>query len=145
LGVDRWLAILAAYNMACGGVVVIDVGTAITADGVNVSGQHLGGYICPGMRLMERSLQTNTNLVRFAETHPRDMNPGITTGSAVSAGVLAATVGFTQESWTKLSALSGATIAMLTGGDAEVVAPHLLFPVQLASNIVLDGLALAVP
>ena len=145
LGVDRWLAILAAYNMARAGVVVIDVGTAITADGVNGSGQHIGGYICPGMRLMERSLQANTNLVRFTETHPRKMNPGINTGSAVSAGVLAATVGFAQQSWSKLSALSGATIAMLTGGDAEVVAPHLLFPVQLASEIVLDGLGLAVP
>jgi type III pantothenate kinase len=145
LGVDRWLAILAAYNMARGGVVVIDVGTAITADGVHGSGQHIGGYICPGMRLMERSLQANTNLVRFADTPAPSMNPGINTGSAVSAGVLAAAVGFAQQSWSKLSALSGASIAMLTGGDAGVVAPHLLFPVELASDLVLDGLRLALP
>jgi type III pantothenate kinase len=73
------------------------------------------------------------------------MNPGINTGSAVSAGVLAAAVGFAQQSWSKLSALSGASIAMLTGGDAGVVAPHLLFPVELASDLVLDGLRLALP
>jgi len=145
LGVDRWLAMLAAYNMTRAGVVVFDVGTAITADGVHGSGQHIGGYICPGMRLMERSLQQNTSLVRFTETPAPNMNPGLNTGSAVSAGVLAATVGFAQQSWSTLSALSGARIAMLTGGDAGLVAPHLPFPVQLVSDIVLDGLGLAVP
>lgn len=145
LGVDRWLAILAAYNITRAAVVVIDLGTAITADAVHGAGQHLGGYICPGMRLMERSLQANTNLVCFSDIRQPGMTPGINTESAISAGVLTAAVGFAQQSWASLSALSGATVAMLTGGDAGVVAPHLLFPAQVNNDLVLDGLGLAVP
>lgn len=44
LGVDRWLAILAAYRLAGKACVVVSCGTAVTVDLVAHDGQHLGGY-----------------------------------------------------------------------------------------------------
>ncbi|NJN52419.1 MAG: type III pantothenate kinase [Gammaproteobacteria bacterium] len=51
LGVDRWLAVVAAwqhYGRAC---IVVDVGSACTLDVVGPTGDHRGGYIVPGFRL----------------------------------------------------------------------------------------------
>jgi type III pantothenate kinase len=69
LGVDRWLAMLAAYNSLSEAVVVIDLGSAMTADGISKAGHHVGGYIAPGLRMMAQSLLARTDLVRFDGEH----------------------------------------------------------------------------
>ena len=60
LGVDRWLAALAAYHEARAAVCVIDVGTALTVDVVTTDGTHLGGLIAPGPDLLRTSLTRGT-------------------------------------------------------------------------------------
>ena len=61
LGVDRWLAMLAARQAAAGqGVCVVDCGSALTLDVVDHEGRHLGGYIVPGLAMMESALLNNT-------------------------------------------------------------------------------------
>src|SRR5690606_11778764 len=55
LGTDRWLAALAAFA-AHGAAVVVQCGTAITADAVDASGRFLGGAIAPGLRAMAAGL-----------------------------------------------------------------------------------------
>ena len=52
LGVDRWVAVLAAYHAAHGAACVLDAGTAVTFDAVAADGRHLGGLIFPGARQM---------------------------------------------------------------------------------------------
>ena len=52
LGVDRWLAMIGAYNEQPKATLIIDAGTAITADWVDAQGNHLGGCIAPGVDLM---------------------------------------------------------------------------------------------
>jgi len=61
LGVDRWLAMIAAYASYRQAVCVVSVGTAATIDGVAADGQHLGGLIIPGPDLMVDSLLKNTS------------------------------------------------------------------------------------
>lgn len=56
LGVDRWLAMLGAYNEQGKATVIIDAGTAITVDWVTAEGRHLGGWIAPGVDLMQTSV-----------------------------------------------------------------------------------------
>ncbi|HET7924258.1 MAG TPA: type III pantothenate kinase, partial [Rhodanobacteraceae bacterium] len=51
LGVDRWVAVLAAYHVARGAACAIDAGTAVTLDAVDSAGTHLGGLIFPSARL----------------------------------------------------------------------------------------------
>ena len=71
MGVDRWLAMIAAYQRIAGPVCVIDAGSALTIDFVATDGRHRGGYILPGMAMMERSLLGETARVRFGDA-PRD-------------------------------------------------------------------------
>ena len=61
LGVDRWLAICAAYDRYRAAVCVVDAGTATTIDLVTASGEHRGGVILPGLRLMELALMRGTS------------------------------------------------------------------------------------
>ncbi len=62
LGVDRWMGALAGYQLA-GGCCAVDCGSAITIDFVLPGGQHLGGFIIPGLRLMKESLKLGTRNV----------------------------------------------------------------------------------
>ena len=55
LGVDRWLALLAIKARGESAAVIIDVGTACTIDVMN-NGQHLGGYIFPGIAVARDAL-----------------------------------------------------------------------------------------
>jgi len=46
LGVDRWLAMIAAYNKFDENLCIVDVGTALTIDFVLKDGRHIGGLYC---------------------------------------------------------------------------------------------------
>ena len=71
LGIDRWLAVIAGFtlypNEAC---IIVDAGTATTIDVLNDHGEHLGGWILPGLDLMTTSLTKNTQRVFDDETTP---------------------------------------------------------------------------
>jgi type III pantothenate kinase len=68
MGVDRWLAMIAAFNQnkANGlskGIIVVDAGSALTIDVVSVNGKHQGGYIVPGLSMAQQALFANTERV----------------------------------------------------------------------------------
>ena len=60
LGVDRWVAVLAAHHAARAAACVINAGTAVTFDAVDAGGAHLGGLIMPGAGLFAAALDRNT-------------------------------------------------------------------------------------
>ena len=90
LGLDRWLAMLGGFKLAAGPCLVLDFGTAATADFIAADGEHLGGFICPGMPLMRNQLRTHTRKIRYddaaAERALERLSPGRTTVEAVERG-----------------------------------------------------------
>lgn len=56
LGVDRFLALLAAHAREASAWLVVGVGTALTLDLLDASGRHRGGRIAPSPALMRRAL-----------------------------------------------------------------------------------------
>lgn len=146
LGVDRWLAMLAAFSEVRGAVCVLDCGSAITADLVDADGQHRGGYIGPGLGMMRSSLLAGTDRVRFDPAVTGEgAEPGNCTAQAVAGGTLLAAAGLLRGAYERFAALSPGATALLTGGDAEVITPLLDFPLSIRPNLVLDGLRLALP
>ena len=68
MGVDRWLAMIAAFaevtrEHKVQGIIVVDAGSALTIDIVSASGEHLGGYIVPGLLMAQQALYANTERV----------------------------------------------------------------------------------
>ncbi len=147
LGVDRWMVMLAARALSDGPFVVIDLGTAATIDFVRDDGTHEGGFIVPGLRLMTDALFRRTADVHVAfEAVIDHVGPGANTPDAVRRGVVSMLADFANGSIERFTATcERAPHVYLCGGDANVIAPLIHSPVEVRADLVLDGLALALP
>lgn len=141
LGSDRWAALIAAHRLEPGNKLVVNVGTALTIDALAGDGRFLGGLIVPGPALMRRSLDRGTAGLRLTEgcfdEFPRSTPDAITSG-AIQAG--AGAIAQLRDAMTRLGLAPGR--AILSGGAAGELAPHLPIECSIHENLVLDGLAL---
>ena len=146
LGVDRWLGLLAAYHQL-GSCVLVSCGSAVTVDLLLESGEHAGGYIVPGIRMMHASLFSGTDAVKVSvDNHLVDLSPGRDTGDAVNRGVVAMITSLVNHAGDIYQKKQGNRPAFLiTGGDGETVRKFLNSNSIYNPYLVLDGLALALP
>jgi type III pantothenate kinase len=143
LGVDRWLAMQAAYTRCRTACVIVNSGTTITVDLVDAAGTQVGGYIVPGLWLMRESLTARSTALAI-EPKPWDtITPGRDTSEAIHHGILALASGFLRDLWRRLPAELTPARWYLCGGDAEWLVPQLDWDVELVPDLVLDGLELA--
>lgn len=143
LGVDRCLAMCAAYENLGRDLLVIDAGSAITADYLDKSGQHLGGYIFPGLSMLRESLRSGTGRVAVREEELLETSPGQDTEDCVTNAVNLALRATVMEWVSKVCGdLSHATI--ITGGDAEFICRITGMSFQHVPDLVLDGLVSAI-
>lgn len=153
MGVDRWLAMIAAYHSpkreVQDAVCVIDCGTAITLDVVASDGKHLGGLIMPGYQTMYMSLMNQTGHIKKnidSETEAA-VNKVLSLGSSTTACV---EVGCRELMLEGVSAIAnrhcgnfeGNFLCMVTGGDGKSLVDRIDGKVMLSPYLVLDGLCL---
>lgn len=149
LGLDRWLAMLGGFQLASGACLVLDFGTAVTADFISTDGEHLGGFICPGMPLMRNQLRTHTRRIRYgdlaAERALESLVPGRTTVEAVERGCSLMLRGFVLTQLELARSYWGDDFAVfLTGGDADLVS-GIVPEARVVPDLVFVGLAMACP
>lgn len=147
LGVDRWMGVLAGYRLSQG-CVVVDCGSAITIDVVLPGGEHLGGYIVPGIRLMKESLKLNTrNVLIDPDSEPAMLRePGRKTLDAVGHGVYMAAVSTIDKVYAEVCDQQGVALPVfVTGGDARIVASGLGMPNAIWGDMVYGGLEALFP
>ncbi|WP_077046806.1 pantothenate kinase [Pseudomonas sp. KK4] len=149
LGLDRWLALLGGFHLAPGACLVLDFGTAVTADFVAADGEHLGGFICPGMPLMRNQLRTHTRKIRYgdlaAERALESLIPGRTTVEAVERGCSLMLRGFVLTQLELARSYWGKDFTVfLTGGDAGLVS-EIVPEARMVPDLVFVGLAMACP
>lgn len=144
LGVDRWLAVLGASRYGCEGAIVVDCGSAVTVD-VLSAGRHCGGYIVPGLRLMNAALFGETARVKVVDDWLDSGEPGSNTSAAVNAGLPLMVIGLVREVLRRQSQGGGRWTVLLTGGDAPLLSPMLGDDLTclVVEDLVLDGLLLA--
>ena len=149
LGVDRWLAVLAAHDRDSGPALVVDCGSAVTLDLLDTGGRHLGGYILPGLELMRRALYRDTAAVQVPQAFAAGMSltPGDSTDKAVNRGLPLMVLGAMGRALQYLQRERRATAPRLwlTGGDADLISSLCEWPHELVPELVLDGLALSNP
>jgi type III pantothenate kinase len=142
LGVDRWLAVIAAYNRWRAPCIVIDSGTALKIDVVDADGMHQGGWIVPGLGMLRSSLIAGTAAVRFDTDAPPSVALGCSTAEAVLNGTLSMAAAWLNASVTMLLEKYQGAHIVLCGGDAASLRSYLSFHALDWPDIVLDGLAL---
>lgn len=147
LGVDRWLAVVAAYVSTQAPCVVIDSGTAITVDYINAGGVHLGGCIAPGFSQMASMLKNSTQL-------RVDLDSAVNVGhaclardtqAALYSGIRAMVSGFIKEQLLCAQAELGASFAVVcAGGDSGFIC-DVAADAVVDEDLVFTGLAIACP
>ena len=141
LGVDRFLAMVAAYAAGHAPCILAGVGTALTLDALAADGRHLGGLIAPGPQLMQQALVGAT--VRVRPERPGEvLDAAANTADAVASGCWQAAAALIERFARRMGpALGGAPALRLGGGDAAALLPLLELPAVLAEDGVLHGLA----
>lgn len=147
LGIDRWLAAVAAYNKYQANCLVLDFGTAVTADYVTAAGCYLGGVIAPGLELMRSTLMQKAQRLNVAleKQLPNLLSPQLTTATGIEAGVRHMMKGFIgQQLEVAQQQFAGQFELIVVGGDAALL-NELGFTAIQESDLVFEGLALACP
>lgn len=140
LGVDRFLAMVAARAAGQAPCVLAGIGTALTLDALTEDGRHLGGLIAPGPLLMQQSLLGATVRVR-SEHHGVIRDIADNTADAVTSGCWQAVTALIERFAANVAKHAGGTQRLLLdGGDAAALLPLLDIPVELAADSVLRGL-----
>jgi len=142
LGVDRWMVLLAAAEIADGDVLIIDAGSAMTIDLLRADGQHLGGAILPGI---------NTSLEQFKRIfshidfdHPAIAEtavPGCSTEAAIHIDYRQYSIDLMPElvnRWIQL--LNDNASILLTGGDASQIQGRLAHASRVVPDLVYRGM-----
>jgi len=96
LGADRWAAVIGARALSSTNTLIISAGTATTIDLLGSNGVHYGGWILPGLELMQRSLEGNTAQLPLAVRGDLNQGFGLSTNDAIIGGCDAAQVGAIQ-------------------------------------------------
>jgi type III pantothenate kinase len=136
LGIDRWLALIAAHNIYQQTVCIVDCGTAITVDLMDSDGNHQGGLISPGLTLMRQSLARGTHQLPLSEQN-HTFGLANNTEAAIYSGILSAACGLIER---VIAQQFKPTQLVLTGGDARLIATQLACEAIIDDNLVLRGL-----
>lgn len=89
LGSDRLAAVVGANWLQPGrDVLVIDIGTCVTFDFINSSGEYLGGNISPGPTMRLKALNHFTARLPLVERRGDTLDFGTDTTTAIRSGVM---------------------------------------------------------
>jgi len=137
LGSDRFLAMLGALKYFPNrNMLIIDVGSALTIDVVNESGEHQGGLIMPGLQALRGSF------AKFA-TNNENLNSlslQTSTEEAWLRGTQAMLISSIKEQITGFKSEQSDGIVILSGGSVKGFISELPETVNYFDNLVLDGL-----
>ena len=137
MGVDRWMALLAAYEKYQQALCVIDCGTAVTFDVLSSEGMHQGGLIMPGVYMMQQALFRDTDRVNIGagKLVPLANN----TSDAVYSGCLQLLASGLDGLCMQQSVDDG-LLCVLTGGDGELLAGLMNCHCSYEPDLILYGL-----
>ena len=120
LGVDRWLTALGAWKKYKKPLLVINAGTAITIDWIDLDSQEKphfkGGMILPGVAISLAILNDSTNLIDTEIGTTK--YPSVNTTDAVTTGIFTSIQGAVNLVCRKLPPTLP---ILLTGGDAYLI------------------------
>ena len=141
LGVDRFLALIAAHARMREPVVIASCGTALTLDALAADGTHLGGLIAASPELTLAALRSGTaNLGAAPPGHIVEI--AASTADAMASGAWFAAVALVERFVAHATQRFNVPPALvLTGGAATRLGELLRAPHRIDAELVLHGLA----
>jgi len=142
LGIDRWVALIAAWKKFNCAACIVDCGTAITIDGLSDEGQYLGGLILPGTYLMQQVLAQQAYGIMESQDIIGNTGFADNTQQGVISGCKMAVVSLIDRMVSDMSGEYGNTLkCIITGGSAHKFLDLLESEFELDPYLVLNGLS----
>lgn len=139
LGVDRFLAMLAARTRGAGPWLVVGIGTALTLDLIDHEGRHRGGRIAPSPALMRASLHARAAQLPEVGGTFRDFAD--TTPDALRSGCDGAALALIERARGDAAILLGAMPRLLLHGGGVAALAQTPDGAEHADGLVLEGIA----
>lgn len=140
LGVDRFLALLAAHARGPGPWLIVSAGSALTVDLLDEQGRHHGGVIAPSPEHMRAALAARFPALAFAGGEATDF--ATDTADALAGGSVGAALGLVERCHRQATRRLGrAPRLLVSGGGGQRLAAALEIDYELAPGLVLEGLA----
>ncbi|MDJ0880758.1 MAG: type III pantothenate kinase [Gammaproteobacteria bacterium] len=142
LGVDRWLAILAAHALIPGDCLVMDAGSAITLDVLSREKGFLGGAILPGLKTDQLRFLNFFKGQDFPQPLPKILlNPGRNTRACLCIPEREKFIPALKELIQHWSSLLKCPVTLvLTGQDAAFIGGELHQETHLIPDLVFQGM-----
>lgn len=141
LGVDRLAAVCGAKSLfPKENCLVIDAGTCITYDFIDMNANYLGGGISPGMAMRFQAMNTFTAKLPLVQPVSRPKLIGTTTESCMQSGVVNGVLGEMNEIIGQYQHEFGDLRVILCGGDAAFFENQMKRVIFAVPELVLNGL-----
>lgn len=142
LGVDRWLALIAAHQLyPRENVLIIDAGTAITVDLLAKNGEHIGGWIMPGVQTMFDSLLGNTQKIFAEQQDISILTFGENSSECVNLGIWAMVSGAINNAIAQANETLTLDKVIVTGGNSEQIAKIMSANAEIIPELLFHGLS----
>ena len=143
LGIDRWVAALGAWKLYQRPLLIINAGTAITIDLIDLDkkdkAHFRGGMILPGIAISLAVLNNSTNLINTEIG--KSQYPSLNTKDAVTTGIMTSIQGAVN---LVCRELPSSLPILLTGGDANLIYEQSeddwKSRIKLEDNLIFEGL-----
>ena len=152
LGVDRWLAVLAGWVEYKGSVLIVNCGTALTIDAVQIqentdpdgpeSARYMGGLILPGVDLMTKLLNEQTAGIFYdRESVSTVQNFARSTSDCIYSAAISSMALLIEDRYQALQdQCSDEVRCYITGGASAAIQQQLKLDTYKEPRLVLHGL-----
>ncbi len=142
MGADLVAADVAALREHTPPVIVVDMGTATTISVLDKNGTHIGGCICPGVRISLDALTERTALLPGLQLDKPKRVIGRNTTDAMRSGIMLGTASMIDGMIARMEEELGcpATV-VVTGSIGKFIVPLCRTPMIYDKDLIIKGLA----
>lgn len=142
IGADLVAADVAALRQHKPPLVVIDMGTATTMSVLDETGAHLGGCVCPGVKISLDALTGQTSLLPGIQLDRPKKAVGRNTADAMRSGVMLGSASMLDGMIDRFEEELGCRFTVVaTGGIAKFIVPLCRHEMIYDKDLVIKGLA----
>ena len=142
MGADLVAADVAALSEHKPPLIVIDMGTATTLAVLDPNGAHLGGCVCPGVKISLEALTGNTSLLPGIQLDSPKQALGRNTADAMRSGIMFGTAAMLDGMIDRFRAETGWDFTIVaTGGLAKHIVPLCHNEIVYDRHLIIKGLA----
>ena len=142
MGADLVVSDVAALRQYRPPLIVIDMGTATTMSVLDEKGAHLGGCVCPGVKISMDALTGGTSLLPGIRLDQPKKAIGRNTADCMRSGIMLGNACMLDGMIQRFQEELGKTCTVVaTGGIAKYIVPLCRTPIIYDKDLIIKGLA----